>query len=222
MSALHLLVWNGCLIRYQVSPTYFLIAFFFVALVSNCGMQGVMDNHQDIVDYFNRRGVSAIFLFRRNLLRRMVSVLANLHDRDSKLINGTHMSHVHSKDEVVHILSSSFITLVLNPSLVLRRKGIGWCLFTTTITWQASILAQHKPAIDTRALIPELKKTEEMVAAALNYFNSTRHTILFYEDIITDQTVSQMPSIPIINIIDFCVVNDTHHLCFHCAKIFRN
>lgn len=72
-----------------------------------------MDNHHDIVDYFNRRGVSAIFLFRRNLLRRMVSVLANLHDRDTKPINGTHMSHVHSKDEVVHILSSPFITLVL-------------------------------------------------------------------------------------------------------------
>ncbi|KMZ61727.1 P-loop containing nucleoside triphosphate hydrolases superfamilyprotein [Zostera marina] len=113
--------------------------------------QGVMDNHHDIVDYFNRRGVSAIFLFRRNLLRRMVSVLANLHDRDTKPINGTHMSHVHSKDE-------------------------------------ASILAQHKPAIDTHSLISELKKTEEMVADALNYFNSTRHTILFYEDIITNQT----------------------------------
>lgn len=71
-------------------------------------------------------------------------------------------------------------------------EGNSWCLFTTTNTWQASILAQHKPAIDTHSLIPELKKTEEMVADALNYFNSTRHTILFYEDIITNQTVSKI------------------------------
>ncbi|XP_010275606.1 PREDICTED: uncharacterized protein LOC104610600 isoform X2 [Nelumbo nucifera] len=61
--------------------------------------QGVMEHHQEIVEYFNRRGVSAIFLFRRNLLRRMISVLANSYDRDAKLLNGTHKSHVHSPHE---------------------------------------------------------------------------------------------------------------------------
>ncbi|ERN18129.1 hypothetical protein AMTR_s00054p00048870 [Amborella trichopoda] len=61
--------------------------------------QGLMEYHKDIVDYFNRRGISAIFLFRRNLLHRLVSVLANAYDRDAKQLNGTHKSHVHSKQE---------------------------------------------------------------------------------------------------------------------------
>lgn len=64
-----------------------------------------MDNHKDIVEYFMNKGVSAIFLFRRNLLRRMISVLANSYDRSAKLLNGTHKSHVHSTDEVYHFLS---------------------------------------------------------------------------------------------------------------------
>jgi hypothetical protein len=60
-----------------------------------------MQHHKEISDYFNRRGVFAIFLFRRNLLRRMVSVLANSYDRHAKLLNGTHKSHVHSTEEVL-------------------------------------------------------------------------------------------------------------------------
>lgn len=59
-----------------------------------------MEHHKVVVDYFNTRGVSAIFLFRRNLLRRMVSVLSNSYDRHAKLLNGTHKSHVHSTEEV--------------------------------------------------------------------------------------------------------------------------
>ncbi|XP_022858610.1 uncharacterized protein LOC111379471, partial [Olea europaea var. sylvestris] len=35
--------------------------------------QGLMAHHEAITDYFNRRGVYVIFLFRRNLLRRLVS-----------------------------------------------------------------------------------------------------------------------------------------------------
>ncbi|XP_015972365.1 uncharacterized protein LOC107495713 [Arachis duranensis] len=58
--------------------------------------QGLMENHEEIVKYFERRKVSVIFLFRRNLLRRMVSVLANSYDKDAKPLNGTHKSHVHS------------------------------------------------------------------------------------------------------------------------------
>lgn len=59
-----------------------------------------MEHHKEIVEYFNDRGVSVILLFRRNLLRRMVSVLANSYDRYAKLLNGTHKSHVHSHEEV--------------------------------------------------------------------------------------------------------------------------
>ena len=68
-----------------------------------------MENHKDIVEYFNRRGVSAIFLFRRNPLRRMVSVLANSYDRYAKLLNGTHKSHVHSPAEVLFFLHTNVL-----------------------------------------------------------------------------------------------------------------
>ncbi|XP_072951113.1 uncharacterized protein [Typha angustifolia] len=61
--------------------------------------QGLMQNHKEIAEYFNQKGVFVIFLFRRNLLRRLVSVLANTHDRDTKQLNGTHKSHVHSRSE---------------------------------------------------------------------------------------------------------------------------
>ncbi|XP_058223456.1 uncharacterized protein LOC131333123 isoform X2 [Rhododendron vialii] len=61
--------------------------------------QGLMQHHKEIVQYFNNRGVSAIFLFRRNQLRRMISLLANSYDSQAKLLNGTHKSHVHSLRE---------------------------------------------------------------------------------------------------------------------------
>lgn len=113
--------------------------------------QGLMQHHVEIADYFKRQGVSAIFLFRRNLLRRMISVLANSYDRDAKLLNGTHKSHVHSPDE-------------------------------------AKILAKYKPSINATLLIPELKQVEDTTAKALEYFKSTRHIVLYYEDIIKNRT----------------------------------
>ncbi|XP_015064898.1 uncharacterized protein LOC107010162 [Solanum pennellii] len=114
--------------------------------------QGLLQHHEEIVEYFKRRGVSAIFLFRRNLLRRMVSILANSYDQNAKLLNGTHKSHVHSPKE-------------------------------------AEILASYKPRINTTTLIANLKQIQGMTANALEYFKSTRHMILFYEDIIKNQTM---------------------------------
>ncbi|KAM1030860.1 hypothetical protein ACFX13_035418 [Malus domestica] len=113
--------------------------------------QGLMQHHEEIVEYFNTRGVSAIFLFRRNLLRRMISVLANLYDRDNKLLNGTHKSHVHSPHE-------------------------------------AEILAKYKPTINATLLIPNLKQVQDTTTKALEYFKSTRHIILYYEDIVKNRT----------------------------------
>lgn len=63
-------------------------------------LQGLMDYHKDVVEYFNEKGVYVIFLLRRNLVRRMISVVANSYDRNAKLLNGTHKSHVHSTAEV--------------------------------------------------------------------------------------------------------------------------
>ncbi|XP_060189481.1 uncharacterized protein LOC132618441 [Lycium barbarum] len=61
--------------------------------------QGLIQHHKEIAEYFNSKGVSVIFLFRRNLLCRMVSVLANSYDCYARLLNGTHKSHVHSPEE---------------------------------------------------------------------------------------------------------------------------
>nr|CAB3500725.1 unnamed protein product [Digitaria exilis] len=63
-------------------------------------LQGLMEHHQDIVDYLNRKGAMVILLFRKNTLRRLISVLANNYDRRAKQLNGgIHKSHVHSKEE---------------------------------------------------------------------------------------------------------------------------
>ncbi|KAE8769614.1 nodulation protein H-like [Hordeum vulgare] len=61
--------------------------------------QGLMKHHQEVVEYFNRRGVSVIFLLRRNLLQRYVSILANDYDRNTKQLNGTHKAHVHHRGQ---------------------------------------------------------------------------------------------------------------------------
>jgi len=66
-----------------------------------------MEHHEGIAEYFKQNGVHAIFLFRRNLLRRMISVLANSYDKSNKPLNGTHKSHVHSSMEVLLSLSLS-------------------------------------------------------------------------------------------------------------------
>ncbi|XP_024163545.1 uncharacterized protein LOC112170471 isoform X2 [Rosa chinensis] len=113
--------------------------------------QGLMENHEEIVKYFKKRGVSAIFLFRRNLLRRMISVHANSYDKEAKQLNGTHKSHVHSPLE-------------------------------------AQILAKYKPKLNATLLIPELKQDEETAAKATQYFKTTRHIVLYYEDVINNRT----------------------------------
>ncbi|XP_047983440.1 uncharacterized protein LOC125224127 isoform X1 [Salvia hispanica] len=113
--------------------------------------QGLMQHHEEIVEYFNSKGVSAIFLFRRNLLRRMISILANSFDQNAKLLNGTHRSHVHS-------------------------------------THDAKILASYKPVVNASLLIPNLRQVKDLVNKSMEYFKSTRHIILYYEDIINNRT----------------------------------
>jgi len=72
-----------------------------LAITSNIVFsQGILENPKDIVSYLNKKGVSVIFLFRRNTLRMLISVLANDYDKDAKQLNRTHKSHVHSKEEV--------------------------------------------------------------------------------------------------------------------------
>ncbi|WOH05979.1 hypothetical protein DCAR_0625402 [Daucus carota subsp. sativus] len=113
--------------------------------------QGAIANHKEVVEYFNRRGVSAIFLFRRNLLRRMISMDANAYDKSVKLLNGTHKSHVHSPKE-------------------------------------AQILAQYKPKLNTTDLVSNLKEVQGTARRGLELFKSTRHIVLYYEDIVSNRT----------------------------------
>ncbi|KAK7386452.1 hypothetical protein VNO78_26690 [Psophocarpus tetragonolobus] len=113
--------------------------------------QGLMEHPKEVADYFSRNNVSVIFLFRRNLLRRMVSMLANSYDRYAKLLSGTHKSHVHSTEE-------------------------------------AETLSKYKPTINSTSLLDDLKDMEMRTAKALEYFNITRHMILFYEDLIRNRT----------------------------------
>ncbi|KAK3000086.1 hypothetical protein RJ639_023687 [Escallonia herrerae] len=117
-------------------------------------LSGVMEHHKEIVEYINERGVSAIFLLRRNVLRRMVSMLANSYDRYAKLINGTHKSHVHSPEE-------------------------------------ANTLSSYKPSVNSASLITDLKQMELIAVKALEYFRSTRHITLYYEDLLKNRTILQ-------------------------------
>ncbi|KAH9711813.1 Sulfotransferase [Citrus sinensis] len=142
--------------------------------------QGLMQYHKEIVEYFNRRGVSVIFLFRRNLLRRLVSVLANSYDRYAKLLNGTHKSHVHSHQEVTLSLSLSLCAHTQHSFILhdLERCGSNF---------QAEALSRYKPAINSTLLIAELKEMELTAAKAFEYFNSTRHIVLYYEDLVKNR-----------------------------------
>ncbi|KAL0360799.1 UNVERIFIED_CONTAM: hypothetical protein Sradi_3764400 [Sesamum radiatum] len=114
--------------------------------------QGLMEHHEEVADYFNTRGVSLIFLLRRNLLRRMISLLANTYDKNVKLLNGTHKSHVHSPHE-------------------------------------AEVLAGYKPTLNVTTLVSTIRAAEGTAARALECFKTTRHIVLYYEDIVANHTV---------------------------------
>lgn len=57
---------------------------------------------------------------------------------------------------------------------------------------QANVLAQYKPTINVSLLLPELKRAEEMANDAIKYFNSTRHIVLFYEDLVDNDVVNHL------------------------------
>lgn len=57
---------------------------------------------------------------------------------------------------------------------------------------QAQILAQYKPKINTTDLVDSLKQVEGTARHALEMFKSTRHIVLYYEDIVSNHTVSKL------------------------------
>jgi len=56
---------------------------------------------------------------------------------------------------------------------------------------QAEILAQYKPTIDKKTLITELKRSDKLASDALVNFKNTRHVVLYYEDVVSNRTVSR-------------------------------
>ncbi|CAI5521811.1 unnamed protein product [Closterium sp. Naga37s-1] len=60
--------------------------------------QGAMEFSSDVAEYFKKHHVSVILLIRKNVLRRLISILANAYDRKTQLV-GVHKSHTHSKEE---------------------------------------------------------------------------------------------------------------------------
>lgn len=92
--------------------------------------QGLMEHHRDIVNYLNKRGAMVIFLFRRNTLRRLVSVLANNYDRRTKQLNGIHKSHVHSKEEaeILAKFKPKMDISTLIPSIRDAERSMRTCL----------------------------------------------------------------------------------------------
>jgi len=120
----------------------------------------------------------------------MVSILANTYDRDFKLLNGTHKSHVHSPREVCDCVCfpSTFIGCLIQPWIDLYNYKFPLDLL------QAEILASYKPVINSTNLIRELKQVQKTMTKALEYFNSTRHIVLYYEDVLKNQTVRLPPN----------------------------
>lgn len=57
-----------------------------------------------------------------------------------------------------------------------------WC-------FQAEILARYKPLLNSTLLKADLRQVQEMTAKALEYFKSTRHIVLYYEDVVKNHTV---------------------------------
>ncbi|KAE9449758.1 hypothetical protein C3L33_18345, partial [Rhododendron williamsianum] len=53
---------------------------------------------------------------------------------------------------------------------------------------EAEALLKFKPFIDSSSLMNDLKEMELTAAKALEYFRSTRHIFLYYEDLIRDPT----------------------------------
>ncbi|XP_047156575.1 uncharacterized protein LOC124827546 [Vigna umbellata] len=134
--------------------------------------QGLMEHHKEIAEYFNRRRVSVIFLFRRNLLRRMVSMLANSYDRYAKLLNGTHKAHVHSAEEAdilskyKPIINSTSLLDDLKDMEMRSAKALEYFNRTRQmIVYYEDLMRNHTKLIDVQEFLglPQMELTSRHV-----------------------------------------------------------
>ena len=77
-----------------------IFCFWFTDLTPKPYLQGVTDYRVDVLKYLRANHVSIILLLRRNLLRRMVSILANSYDAKMRVLDGEHKAHVTTEEEV--------------------------------------------------------------------------------------------------------------------------
>ena len=59
---------------------------------------------------------------------------------------------------------------------------------------QADVLARYKPTLNLTLLVPTLKQADKWTVDALKHFKSTRHIVLYYEDLVHNRTVSSLCS----------------------------
>jgi len=57
---------------------------------------------------------------------------------------------------------------------------------------QAEVLAKYRPTINATTLIAELKHVDDRATRAIGYFKSTRHTVVYYEDVVGNRTVRHL------------------------------
>ena len=63
-------------------------------------------------------------------------------------------------------------------------------IFETKNFLQAKILAKYKPKINATLMIKELKEAKDTSRRAIEYFKTTRHIVIYYEDVINNRTVT--------------------------------
>lgn len=71
--------------------------------------------------------------------------------------------------------------------MLARKKKKMKCLYI--FSEQAEILAKFKPVLDVSNLIPNIRNAEKYIRDCLDHFNTTRHMILYYEDIVRNRNV---------------------------------
>ncbi|XP_075668336.1 uncharacterized protein LOC142638175, partial [Castanea sativa] len=138
--------------------------------------QGLIEHHKQIVEYFKKRRVSAIFLFRRYLLRRMISVLANSYDKYAKPLNVTHKSHVHSPVEAPILakykpkINSTLLIPELKQAEETTTKAIEDFKSTLHIVLYEQKCKESKEKQKSRAkFLREYCKTEVMILDLLRF-----------------------------------------------------
>lgn len=79
---------------------------------------------------------------------------------------------------------------LVHPHADLFCSIVVWIWIWFLAVFQAEILAKYKPSINTTLLIPNLNQVNATTTKALEYFKSTRHIIVYYEDVVKNRTVS--------------------------------